>query len=125
MFSLEEMTTWSPEDIEVEIRKLLPPEWTFSTKLKDGWFGATILSGLETLWTDWHADRRTLFLNAFGWLWVREQKPRHPAWKRRTGEVRPVIMEGLVTLPGAEDVPDPEDLDPEVLASVYGVPRGR
>src|SRR5580693_8461209 len=130
-YSIEEMTTWSISDIEREIRKLLPPEWTFGTAVKDGWHGAELRNGVsEPQWVDWQADRRLVLLNCFGWLWMRNHKTLNPAWRVRRGEIN---VQDLRNRRPAQRVPrtygapvsDPEDLDPEHVHTVYGGRRER
>ncbi len=126
MHSLEEMTAWTAEDAQAAILASLPEGWSFIPKTVSGWAVAQFTDeNGKVVWEDHSADVRLLFFNAYGWLHLREHKPRSPAWKLRTKEVdlyRP-------TQPGQVyphvPVPDPEDLDPEEVKAVYADPHFR
>lgn len=119
MPSIEEIGTWTPEETLQEIQRLLPEGTAFVEAVKNGWHILTVQQrggpGEEpkVLWTDNGPDRRLLLLNAFGWLWLRKQKPRHPAWKPRNG-VRPARPHPVPT-----NFQDPPDLDPKNIRAVY------
>lgn len=119
MPSVEEMTAWTTEDIEAEIRVSLPKNWQFEHGCSEtgGWAIIRDEEG-ETKWeTAMVPDERLLLFNAYGWLITRSAVPRLPAWARRKGEI-PKPLVGHFSLPGVS-VPDPEDLDPAEVAAVY------
>lgn len=126
MPSIEQIATWTVEEILGEIQRLLPEGTAFVEAAKEGWHVATVQQrGAENaepqiLWTDNGPDRRLVLLNAFGWLWLRGQKPKHPAWKPRGTE--PARRHPAGAFP---TVPDPPDLDPENVRSVYENPPKR
>jgi hypothetical protein len=118
-FSVEEMTTWTADEAEAQLRKLLPEGWSLVLRQEEGWFSAYVLDGLgELQWSDWNADRRLLCLNGVGVMWLRGQKPHHPAWRPRRDNARPPT-------PPKADVADPPDLDPKEVQSVYGKRRDK
>jgi hypothetical protein len=117
MPSVEEINSWSDGQIVAEIRKLLPPHWSFTERpgSRQEWPAATIASPDATVWEGTEADRRILLLNAFGWIWLRGQKTKHPIWRVRG-------QEGARPAPRPPpSIPDPPDLDPEEInRMVYG-----
>jgi hypothetical protein len=123
--SIEEMTAWTTEELLEEVLRVTPEGLTFKYDRKDGWFIAQVTnSDAEVLWSDSHADPRILFFNAFGWLKLRHHKPQNPAWTPRTREVNPAAYVPRASTPSA-NVPDPPDLDPTEVSSVYTQRRGR
>ncbi len=118
MPSIEEISSWTIQEIIQEVVRLLPARQALVEARNEGWHVATIqetAADAETkiLWTDRNADRKLVLLNAFGWLWLRNQKPHHPAWKPRDGGRpmrRPVH---------SAKVADPADLDPAEIRAVY------
>jgi len=139
MLSLEEMTSWSPEDIRAAIAAELPLGWSFVPDVVNSWVHAKIVDAEGTvLWEDSSADQRLLYFNAYGWLNLRSSQARHPAWRPRTKEVDPSERRSPREWPseaefkprahqgGAEaSIPDPEDLDPAEVYSVYQDPHSK
>jgi len=119
MPSVEEMTAWTPEDIEAEIRVALPKDWQFEYGCSEtgGWAVIRDAEGEPKWETAMVPDERLLLFDAYGWLITRNAVPRLPAWRRRRGEI-PTPRVGHYSLPGVS-VPDPEDLDPAEVAAVY------
>jgi len=116
--SLIEMSTWDEDEIQAAIIVFKPPEWRFEFELLDGWWNAEYLDAAgEVIFRAAHPDPRLALFDAYGHVWHLHFKPSHPKWERRRDDLREVARHGLMGLPGAENVPDPEDLDPE---SVYG-----
>jgi hypothetical protein len=120
MPSVENIEVWTIDETLGEIARLLPEGTVFVEAVKEGWHTAFIqrkgdgTTPPEILWQDHGPDRRILLLNAFGWLWLRGQKTKHPAWKPRTGN--DPVRRHPAHFP---NVPDPPDLDPEKLRAVY------
>ena len=116
MPSIEQISTWTIQEIVQEIGRILPAGQALVEAVTDGWHVATIERSEDAtvLWTDRNADRKLVLLNAFGWLWLHNQKPKHPAWKPREGNrpARPHPTRG-------PRVADPADLDPDEIRSVY------
>src|SRR5512137_783473 len=119
MPSLEEMTAWESEDIEDAIRQALPKGWQFEYGCSES--GGWAVIGDEEGQIKWETtgvpDERLLLFNAYGWLITRGMEPRNPAWALRKGSI-PQPKVGQFSLPGVS-VPDPEDLDPAEIESVY------
>ena len=125
MFSLEEMSSWDVQDVRAAIISDLPGGWKFIAEVVNGWYFAKFLDDVErVVWEDQSADQRLLFFSAYGWMHLRNHKPRIPAWKLRTSEVNPTETIAGRAAPHIE-VPDPEDLDPEEVRSVYADPHSR
>jgi hypothetical protein len=117
MPSVDEMERWTADDARQEINKILPAGWSFEAhRDEEGWCHASFHSADGPIWSESHPDLKLLLLNAFGWLWLRGQKPKHPAWRIREGAkpARPAPQPHPA-------VADPPDLDPEEINSlVYG-----
>jgi len=118
--TVNEVTSWTVDQILDELLKILPPNHFFTERIVEGgWTAAavTLVEGVtrSVQWEDAAPDRRLLLLNAFGWAWLRGQKTQHPVWKPRGPE-------GARTAPRPHPaIPDPPDVDPEeVTRLVYG-----
>jgi hypothetical protein len=118
MFSLEEISSWSLDEIRFHIRELLLKGQRFSvTPTEGGWVARIEDTGGTRLWEHSGWDERILLLDAFGWLWLRQQARPSPdsPWNRRN----PLTQKSLeLQLP---PIPDPEDVDPEEVLAVYGL----
>ncbi len=120
MASIEQIQSWTISEILGEIQRLLPEGASFVEATKDGWHIATVQqvvldsSEPKILWSDRGPDRRLTVLNGFGWLWLRNQKPRHPAWKPRQGP-EPVRY-NPAPFP---NIPNFSHLDPAKIRAVY------
>ena len=123
MATLEEMTTWAPDDIQGEILTMLPEGWRFEFIPEDQQWRARFLNAEGTiLWWNTYIEPRFLLFDAFGWLFRRHHKTVNPIWTPRSQ--REFVPVGKVGLQGVT-VPDPEDLDPDEIAAVYsGRPKG-
>ena len=119
----EEISAWSLEEIRVEIRALLPNGWSLVDDEGEGyWLIRIDRPGEEAPVVEYeesNADERMALLNVFGWLWMRSlPKPdKMSPWNRR----RELTREGVTTTVslGGSQVPDPGDLDPIEIDSVY------
>lgn len=114
MPTLEEITAWSQEEIEAEIRRRLPSGWRQNPVWAEGGYWDYTLEsptadGWNVEWLNQGVDRRLLALSAFGWLWLKDQ-PRQDRWHRRQELTREAVTQKVADL-----VPDPEDLDPEAI----------
>jgi hypothetical protein len=119
-FDLETITTWTLDETRAAITLLLPEGWTHTVfEQDDGVWGVEIYDVESTeIWADSHPDLKLVLLNAYGFLWRRSYVPSNPMWQRRRDDLREVARRGMMHVPGAEDLPDPEDFDPD---SVYGL----
>jgi hypothetical protein len=119
MATIEEMTAWTLEEIQAEIRAALPEKWRFEFLTEDGQWRTRFL-GVEgeCLWWRTYLEPRVLLLDAYGWLWRQQhrQLPTNPAWIPR--DRRKLVPVGKVGLQGVT-VPDPEDLNPDEIDAVY------
>lgn len=126
MRPFEEMSAWSVEEIESAVGASLRGAFRFQS----GWdeeagvwftrFWKTDDKGVETVaYEDWGPDRRILAFNALGWLWEATRPPPSPGspWVRRHENTR--VWNPRATYRGA-GAPDPADLDPQEIGSVYG-----
>ncbi len=116
MPTFAEIAHWSVDDVNAQILGLLPAGWKFDLQtLTDGWRAAYQAETGAEVWAEEHYELRLLLLSAYGWLYQRRNPARvHPAWVAHPSRpLAPVLR----TSPG---IPDPEDLDPEHIRSVYG-----
>jgi len=105
------------EEIEAYINRIKPTNWVFTYSFEygfeKGWWSASLIdSENQVQWSDFHLDPKLLFLNALGWLQVRDHRTTLPAWEPRDREV------SLYRPPVRDVVPDPPDLDPDEVASL-------
>lgn len=128
MLSVEEMSAWSLDEIQGEIRRLLPKDHQF----RAGWDPEVLCwhtcferFGEEpdpvVVWEDWNSDERVSLLNAFGQLWAKQQPqlPPDSPWHRRQELTAEHVRQKALELA------DPEDLDPDEIKSVYESVRGK
>ncbi len=117
MFTIEETTTWTSEDVLARIRMELPKSWSIRHVCENGWHRAELLDGEgKAQWAGEHADPKILFLDALGWMTFEGRETKHPAWKRRDQEV-PLYRPTLDAV--SSPAPDPPDVDPDEVAAVY------
>jgi hypothetical protein len=99
---------------------VLPTAWSLTTKVVDRWWWASIVNDAgQVQWSGEHPDPKILFLDALGWLSVRDHKVKHPVWKQREHEV-PLYKAPITAVSSS---PDPEDLDPVEVEAVYRTSR--
>jgi hypothetical protein len=122
--TLEEVTTWSPDEIRAAIRDLLPKGWAFEEKpFTEGSRRIRLLrpgeKELEVEWSEYHIDARLLLLGAYGHLWLRQHQPhRDSPWVRRNNPTREAVTRRVNTS-GRSHIPDPADVDPDEVEAVY------
>ena len=117
----EEVSAWSFDEILAEIQALLP-EGSRVTPVSnpDGYWIVTVErdtpEGLEVDLRETRPDRRLAALDVFGQLWLRNapQPSKDSPWVRRNE-----LRQAVVPKRTAPHVPDPEDLDPTEVDSVY------
>lgn len=120
-----EMQQWSEDRLKAEIQALLPDDLILSYTWveADRYWKVEYLrvsEGAEEgegtpIWTSGHFDRHQALFDAFGYLWSQKNQP-SVVWQGPSQ--RPTIAS--VTQHISEKYADPEDLDPEEIASVYG-----
>ncbi len=116
MPQLEEMTAWSLDEIEAEIRRLLPKGWRLNPVAAEGYWQLSIESPEDPWHTEWleqGVDRRILSLSAYGWLWLRDTPTGTGRWSRRQDLTTAVVGQHV-----ASRAPDPEDLDPAEITAL-------
>ena len=119
MPTLEEITAWSDDQAESELRATIPETasvevvwdavegyWRLTLRDLDE-NGALVVKSEET-----HMDRRLLILNAYGQYWLTKSTPsKDSPWVRRHGELSREFVTQRVHL-AEPAIPDPDDLDP-------------
>lgn len=128
MVTFEEMSAWTADEIQAHIQAALPSTILFSFGLdKDGGVWSVRFDRIEQdgsivgLWSDTGFEHRILLLNAYGWIWNQiAPRPDHASpWIRR----REITAEAVTRRVVFGHVPDPEDLDPDEVDSVYAKAR--
>lgn len=118
---LETMTAWTEAELLAAIQVYGDADWVFSFE-EEGetgvWAGTFYDAEGKVLFETRYPERRISLMNAYGFIWRRLYKPTNPVWQRRRDDLRVAARSGLMHLPGQENVPDPDDLNP---ASVYDV----
>jgi hypothetical protein len=125
--SLEEMTAWGTDETLAEVYVILPTGWKFNLNVSGDYPVAEIVDEQgEVKWEDGSSDLKMLLFHAYGWL--RNLLPRsapHPEWGTRRRDDYRIPCVGKVGLANAPSVPDPADLDPDEIATMYGIePNG-
>lgn len=119
----DELLSWSESQIEIEIVSSLNDlefvcEWEGS-----GWSArieTPVAEGERThvIYTAANADRRLALLDVYGYLWLKEQPAPIKGSPWDPEQARP----SKAPVPKAsQSVADPEDLDPDQIAAVYGI----
>ena len=125
MPSLEEMTSWSFLEVVEEAERLLPQGWTLLAEASsEGYYEVSVNrmsdDGPVTEFYETHVDRRLAALNIYGALLSRKALGSPgPNWTPKAQLTR-----RLVSLKSA-GIPEPEDLDPLEVESVYLSHRGK
>lgn len=117
--TFEEIAHWTIDDINAQILRLLPKGWKFDLQTHPTHWRAAYKSENDAeVWAEEHYALRILMLSAFAWLWQMVNPSRvHPAWN-------PAAKPALIPVPvqhstAQRAVPDPADLNPEHIRSVY------
>lgn len=120
MYDLEEMATWTPDEVLAKIRDQLPKGWELECGVgEDNWVFAALKDGEgDEQWSETNVDAKLLFLDLLGWLMLRGEKVVHPVWQR-TGEVDPNKQFRGKRQSRVDPDPDPEDLDPAAVAAFH------
>jgi hypothetical protein len=115
MFTVEEITAWSIDELITEIRVLLPPGVALTVDSQPGYFVVRLTNAEGSLvQEEVNPDQRLALLNIFGCLWSTPSVSDDSPWRRRREfPRRPIDMANR------QDVPDPEDLNPDEVQSLY------
>ena len=122
-YSLDDMASWSPDQVLAAIKRDLPAGWTLDYGYIDsgrGYYAQVDDGEGKQQWFDEHGDAKFLFLDLLGWLLYRDTKAAHPVWERRRGEVDPNKTHGSGQRPqNTQPSADPEDLSPSEVTALY------
>jgi len=113
--------SWVEERIQEELEGQLPPGWSV-TLTKDPatlmWW-VTVFEGEDERWKGDAAAPNTVLLHALGWAMTRLSKSDEAGpWAPRRREITKDRLHELAYRVSSPD-PEPEDVDPEEVASVY------
>lgn len=116
---IDSIQTWSNPEIMSETQKLMPEGTVFTCMFDEEgsvFVAQAVESNGEVLWGTFNPDERLALLAAFGHFWRKTQKRPPPGdhWGPRRQEMIHQYITKRV-----ERAPDPEDLDPDEVASVY------
>lgn len=127
MPTIEEMSAWSDRELSAEILNMLPEGWFLKTDAHtDGYWSVSVDRAVDssepvTEFFESHIDKRIALLNIYGALVARKGRETiDPNWvaNRHSLTKHPVSIKSSA-------IPDPEDLDPLEVESVYLKLRGK
>lgn len=128
MEPLDELLSWTDAQIEVEVASHVEEGLEFVCEWRDGVWSARIeaVASPDAIPRVLHAvenvDRRMALYDIYGYLWLRNHvAPAGSRWDATTP--RPTIVSVTQQVHGR--VADPEDVDPDEVAAVYGIPRSK
>lgn len=111
--------SWSEERTKGEIAALLPDGWEFRFGHNDAgfWEASFVDETGKEVWVDAFPASNVLLLTAYSWIAIRRSpRQRSGMWApRRERTLAEVNAEAL----RRARVPDPPDVDPDEVASVY------
>jgi hypothetical protein len=115
MFTVEEITAWSIDELTTEISVLLPPGVVLKIDSQQGYFVARLTNTDGSLVREEvNPDQRLALLNIFGGLWTTPSVSDDSPWHRRREFLRSPI-----DMFNCQEVPDPEDLNPDEVQALY------
>lgn len=118
--------TWTEERIQQEIAIRLPQEWFFTLD-KDPvtmkWWVKIFEIESKLVWESESIAPNLALLDALGWLELQFNRPREvgPWMPRGSTQSRPHDRAYRTVAPD----PDPDDIDPDYIESVYKKRKGR
>jgi hypothetical protein len=115
----DKLLSWTDEEIEREIQRHLPVSCAFSCKWREGSWRARVESDDASVALEVeNIDRRMAFYAVYGHLWLRNHRS-EPGSQWDSTTPRPTVAS--VTRYVQSSIAEPEDLDPDHVASVYGL----
>ena len=109
-----EIQTWTVEETAGVIRGNLPPGGSLEyTLVSEGYYEVVVTLPDRDPLVEHHVDLRLALLNVFGALCFQPAQ-KDPRWRVGVGDHRQVSPKIKSTV-----VEDPEDLNPEIVESVY------
>jgi hypothetical protein len=119
----DETIAWTDAQIEFEIARQIPDDSEFVCEWQENVWAARVehrVDGeVQVSLSSVHVDRRMALYDIYGLLWLQGQpRPSGPsAWDPATPRPTVASVSGYVQ----SRIADPEDLDPEEVAAVYGI----
>ena len=99
---------------------MLPPSWKLTLRVDQSGFWVVRFEELkegevEVVWEAFEVNERRALFEAYGYLWKKQRPLREfdSTWVRR----RPMLSPPQSSV--SDSSPDPEDIDPEEIESVY------
>lgn len=120
-----DVATWDDERIRVEIAAILPMGWKFEFGAVNNAYWTAIFTDAEGVvqWEDSFPASNVVLLNAYGWLRLRGTRPT-AVWSRRRELTLAEVNADALRRARAES-PDPLDVDPSEVLSVYQSKRSK
>jgi hypothetical protein len=120
--ALEDKTLWTESRLQDEVSQLLPSGCSLVTVMEDSTWVLRLVQEVlvsgnlreNVLWEVEHFDKRQALFEAYGRLWLGPH-PSSGTWSPTKPRPTPETVTRFVVSPE----PDPEDLDPSEIASVY------
>lgn len=122
-----DVASWTEERIQEELGTQLPVGWhcTLTKNPETLVWWVTVFEGVVKHWEGDAAAPNTALLNALGWAMVRLAKPSESGpWTPRRNEITKDRLHDLAYRVSSPD-PEPEDVDPDEVASVYAQRQNR
>lgn len=119
---IEEIIQLPLDEAELAVQAQLPPGFSLIFDLTPvEWLARLSGPDQRIVWQASHPDKRILLFDFYGWFLSHTGvRPKHPAWNR-SGEVQIAPRHGVKAHQAHTQIPDPEDLDPSEILSVYGI----
>lgn len=110
--------SWTEDRIKTEIQSLLPEGWSFQFRYDEiGYWNSKVLEPNGAVaWEDSFPASNVLLLNAYGWLALRRSTRQVGTWGRRRDLTLAEVNADALRKSSS---PDPADVDPSEIASVY------
>ena len=119
---LENLLNLTDAEIETAVQENVPSGLSLVFEPSDRYLTAIVSDNQgNPTWSRSSSDPRILLFDVVGYfLYLQGHQPRHPAWRRR-GEVAISSAVGNKAHQAYTPIPDPEDLNPNEILSVYGL----
>ena len=112
--------SWTDAQLEHEIARHVPESLEFFCEWRNVVWSARIESGSDVVHVSEHVDRRTALYAVYGYLWLKDAPPPVAGSSWDPGAARPTTAS--VSRYVQSLIADPDDLDPDQVAAVYGIP---
>jgi hypothetical protein len=121
--TFEELSRLPTDEAETVILANLPSDLRLVLKVEDfQWVASLIDENDVCVWWGESPDKRILLYDVYGQVMIRSGvKSRHPAWVRKSDQVRIPAKFGQLAHQTNIQIDEPEDLDPGEIGKLYGL----